>query len=113
MLPKVLVILPAGIYWISNVAVKIAGGVLRPCSLEGSSNYKNWHDAITGEDKWKEAVQAYLASIYFVDKQLGRVLGALEQSPHRENTILYSGAIMGGCWERRKPGASIGLGRIR
>lgn len=36
----------------------------------------------------KPLVRAYLASISFVDSQVGRVLDALEQSPHAENTIV-------------------------
>ena len=73
---------------LSGLAIKIAHGGIKPRLLDGSKTYKNWHDAITGEGKWKEAIQAYLASIYFVDKQLGRVLDVLEQSPHAENTII-------------------------
>jgi len=73
---------------LSGLAIKIAHGGIKPRLLDGSKTYKNWHDAITGEGKWKEAIQAYLASIYFVDKQLGRVLDVLEQSPHAENTIV-------------------------
>ena len=89
MLPEVLADPPGrDLLDLSDVGVKIAIGGLRPRSLEGSRTYKNWHDAITGEDKWKEAVQAYLASIYFVDQQLGRVLDALEGSPNGENTII-------------------------
>ena len=38
--------------------------------------------------QWKQAVQAYLASIHFADAMLGRVLDAVEQSPHRDNTII-------------------------
>jgi arylsulfatase A-like enzyme len=38
--------------------------------------------------KWREAIQAYLASITFADAQLGRVLDALERSPYRKNTII-------------------------
>jgi len=38
--------------------------------------------------QWKQAIQAYLASIYFADAMLGRVLDALDQSPHRDNTIV-------------------------
>jgi len=38
--------------------------------------------------KWKEAVQAYLASISFADAQIGRVLDALERSAHKDNTII-------------------------
>lgn len=37
---------------------------------------------------WREVVQAYLACVAFVDFQLGRVLDALESSPHADNTII-------------------------
>lgn len=37
---------------------------------------------------WREAVQAYLASISFADDQVGRLLDALDQSPHTESTIV-------------------------
>ena len=42
--------------------------------------------------EWKPAVQAYLACIQWTDEQVGRVLDALDASPHRKNTIivLYS-----------------------
>lgn len=36
----------------------------------------------------KEAVQAYLATTAYVDAQHGRVLDALEKSPHKDNTIV-------------------------
>eukprot|EP00913_Durusdinium_trenchii_P023463 g22041.t1 len=38
--------------------------------------------------QWKNGVQAYLASIAFADAMLGRVMDALEKSPHRNNTIV-------------------------
>lgn len=38
--------------------------------------------------QWKHAIQSYLASIYFADTMLGRVLDALDQSPHADNTIV-------------------------
>jgi len=38
--------------------------------------------------RWKEAVQAYLASITFADAQVGRVLDALDASPYVESTII-------------------------
>lgn len=43
-------------------------------------------------NKWKSLVQSYLASIAFVDAQVGRVLDALEASEYADNTIviLYS-----------------------
>ncbi len=38
--------------------------------------------------KWKAAVRAYLASMAFVDAQVGRVLDALDRSGHAKNTIV-------------------------
>ena len=40
------------------------------------------------EDRWNLAVRAYLACINWVDEQIGRVLDALEESPHADNTII-------------------------
>lgn len=39
-------------------------------------------------NQWKEAVQAYLACIHFVDAQIGKVLDALRESEYAENTIV-------------------------
>ena len=39
-------------------------------------------------DKWKHAVRAYLASITCADARLGKVLDALDRSPHADNTIV-------------------------
>jgi len=38
--------------------------------------------------RWRSAVQAYLACLSFVDAQIGRVLQALEDSPHARSTIV-------------------------
>ena len=46
------------------------------------------HAKIVESGRWKEAVQAYLATISFLDGQVGRVLDALEKSPYRKNTII-------------------------
>ncbi len=43
---------------------------------------------IQGQRQWKQGIQAYLASIHYADAMLGRVLDALEKSPHRNNTIV-------------------------
>lgn len=43
---------------------------------------------IRKQRQWKQAIQGYLASIYFADTMLGRVLDALEKSPHTKNTIV-------------------------
>jgi len=46
------------------------------------------HAAIVNSGRWKEAVQAYLATIAFCDSQVGRLLDAWEKSPQRDNTII-------------------------
>jgi arylsulfatase A-like enzyme len=46
------------------------------------------HKKIVEAGLWKEAVQAYLACCTYMDAQLGRLLDALEQSGHAENTII-------------------------
>ncbi len=38
--------------------------------------------------QWKQGIQGYLASIYFADTMLGKVIDALEQSPYADNTIV-------------------------
>ena len=49
---------------------------------------RNDFKKIKENDKWKEAVQAYLACISFADAQIGRLLDALEKSQYKENTII-------------------------
>lgn len=46
------------------------------------------HAKVTKHRQWKKAVHGYLASIAFADEQVGRVLDALQQSPHAKNTII-------------------------
>ena len=46
------------------------------------------HATIQKTGNWRYAVQAYLASIKFADGQVGRVLDALDKSPHAKNTII-------------------------
>ena len=38
--------------------------------------------------QWQEAIRGYLASIHFVDAQLGKLLDALDASPYADNTIV-------------------------
>ena len=45
-------------------------------------------ELIQREGKYREAVQAYLASISFADALVGRLLDALDASPHAKNTIV-------------------------
>jgi arylsulfatase A-like enzyme len=43
-------------------------------------------------DQWKPLVQSYLACVSFVDDQVGKLLDALDSSPHQGNTyvVLYT-----------------------
>ena len=47
-----------------------------------------YFEHIQKHGQWKQAIQAYLASIYYADAMVGRVLDALEISPHAANTIV-------------------------
>ncbi|VGO18995.1 sulfatase [Pontiella sulfatireligans] len=51
------------------------------------SNPKN-ADRLDQHDCWNEVRRGYLASISFVDDNVGRVINALEGSPYAENTII-------------------------
>jgi len=46
------------------------------------------HANVIKYNQWRKAVQAYLASISFVDECVGRVIDALDKSPHRDNTVV-------------------------
>jgi len=72
-----------------------------PPYFEGDRNdtpefswYLHWHlpeprlSWIKENDQWKPLVRAYLASISFVDSQVGRVLDALEKSGKADDTIV-------------------------
>lgn len=50
------------------------------------------HKLVLDHGQWKQAVRAYLACITYVDRQVGRLLSSLENSPHAGNTwiILFS-----------------------
>ena len=41
-----------------------------------------------GDKAWREWIQAYLASMAFIDDQIGRVVEALNNSPYKDNTII-------------------------
>ncbi|MCB1278509.1 sulfatase [Prosthecobacter sp.] len=44
--------------------------------------------AVVKGDQWKKGVQAYLATISFLDDQVGRLLDGLDQSPRKDKTII-------------------------
>ncbi|MDX1640058.1 MAG: sulfatase [Balneolaceae bacterium] len=50
------------------------------------------HDWVLMNNQWSKLVQSYLASVSFVDHQIGKVLDTLENSSYKDNTyvILFS-----------------------
>jgi arylsulfatase A-like enzyme len=46
------------------------------------------HRWMVDQDQWRRAVQAYLASVSFVDAQIGRILETLRQSDLNQNTVV-------------------------
>ena len=46
------------------------------------------HVPMLESGRWKEAIQAYLATITFCDAQVGRLLEAFDRSAYRNNTII-------------------------
>ncbi len=46
------------------------------------------HARVVEHDQWKKAVQAYLATISFLDDQVGRLLDGLDASPRKDKTII-------------------------
>ncbi len=46
------------------------------------------HANVVKYHQWEKAVQAYLSAITFADRQVGRVLDALEKGPHAQNTVI-------------------------
>ena len=59
-----------------------------PLGVAVTAGKSRYVDSIMKAGLHKEAVQAYLATTAYVDAQLGRVLDALENSPHKDNTIV-------------------------
>jgi arylsulfatase A-like enzyme len=57
-----------------------------PAGLAMAKEDQHKHVLKTGE--WERVVQAYLACVTYVDGQVGRVLDALDASPHAKNTVI-------------------------
>lgn len=49
---------------------------------------RGWHKWVVENKKWEEFMQGYMASTSYVDHQIGRLLDALDASPHKDNTII-------------------------
>ena len=68
---------------------KIRENDLDDCPQAALRNVRRgWHQWLVENDQWRAAVQGYLACISFADAQVGRLMEALDRSPHAENTII-------------------------
>ncbi len=52
------------------------------------ATHRGEHASITAHDQWKKSLQAYYASIAYVDEQIGRVLDALDEGPNAKDTVV-------------------------
>lgn len=59
------------------------------------ATHRGEHDFIVKNGMWKKCLQAYYASISYVDEQIGRVLDALESGPNRDDTVVVFAADNG------------------
>jgi arylsulfatase A-like enzyme len=48
----------------------------------------NNHTDVVGAKQWRKMIAAYLATIYYVDEMVGRLLYAFDNSQHADNTII-------------------------
>lgn len=53
-----------------------------------SHGRESWHKWVTDNKQWPHLLSGYLASISYVDHQLGRLLDALDASGRADNTII-------------------------
>ena len=71
-------------YWGKRFAIEVH-------DVSGARNFATQgedHDMVTKHKQWRRAVQSYLATISYVDAHVGRLLDALDQSEHSDNTIV-------------------------
>jgi arylsulfatase A-like enzyme len=59
-----------------------------PTSGIRMANPKGDHAKFLASGRWKAAIQSYLATCAYTDMNVGRLLDALESSPHKDNTII-------------------------
>ena len=59
-----------------------------PKPAQWLARHRGEHEFVLKNNLWKKCLQAYYASITYVDEQIGRVLDALDSSSHRDNTIV-------------------------
>ena len=61
---------------------------LPPTALKLAAQRREDYELVVESGKYRELVQAYLASISFADAMVGRIIDALDQSENAKNTIV-------------------------
>lgn len=59
-----------------------------PAPGRRQATHMGTHMAVVDAGLWREYLRSYYAAVSYVDEQIGRVLDALESSPHGRNTIV-------------------------
>lgn len=59
-----------------------------PAPGRWQATHQGTHAAVVNAGLWREYLRSYYAAVSYVDEQVGRVLDALEASPHARNTIV-------------------------
>lgn len=59
-----------------------------PASYYAHYPWSGSFDRVQKQHKWQDGVKGYLAAIHFADAQIGRVLDALDNSAHKDNTLI-------------------------
>ncbi len=59
-----------------------------PPNLRGKINVEPVHEEVVRREKWRDLVQAYLASVSFADHCVGTILEGLDNGPHAKDTIV-------------------------
>lgn len=59
-----------------------------PAPGRRQATHTGTHTAVVNSGLWREYLRSYYASVSYVDEQVGRVLDALEASPHVNDTII-------------------------
>jgi arylsulfatase A-like enzyme len=66
--------------------IPVIGKAMALCTLPGGDHWFVTNQM--GPGYWRELVHSYLACVSFVDDQVGKVIAALENSPHADNTVI-------------------------
>jgi arylsulfatase A-like enzyme len=61
---------------------------LPPVAKEFAAFRRSEHERIVKENKWRDGVRSYLASISFADAMIGQLVKALDTSDHARNTVV-------------------------